>query len=65
MTRFAAGILSGLIAMSIGGCHRGPPHGAAPPAAGEPREGFWDRENNRWWHEHSWHACDAHEPHCR
>jgi hypothetical protein len=26
----------------------------------EPHEGYWDREHNRWYHEHKWHDC--HEP---
>jgi hypothetical protein len=26
----------------------------------EPREGYWDHEHNRWYHEHKWHDC--HEP---
>jgi len=26
----------------------------------EPREGYWDRNHHRWYHEHHWHDC--HEP---
>jgi hypothetical protein len=26
----------------------------------EPHEGYWDRDHNRWYHEHKWHDC--HEP---
>jgi len=67
--RPAAALLPGLIVMSISGCYQAappPPATAAPPpAAGEPREGYWDREHHRWWHEHRWHECDEHEPHCR
>ena len=32
----------------------------------ERREGYYDRENHRWWHEHRWVACDPDEEHhCR
>jgi len=23
----------------------------------EPREGYWDRDHNRYYHEHGWHGC--------
>lgn len=31
----------------------------------EPREGYWDRDHNRWYHEHTWHRCGDHDEHCR
>ncbi|MGO9804248.1 MAG: hypothetical protein ACLPTM_07920 [Steroidobacteraceae bacterium] len=31
----------------------------------EPREGFYDRDHHRWWHEHAWRDCGAGEEHCR
>jgi hypothetical protein len=31
----------------------------------EPREGYWDRNHNRWYHEHTWHDCGDHDEHCR
>jgi hypothetical protein len=31
----------------------------------EPREGYWDRDHNRWYHEHGWHDCGDHDEHCR
>ena len=69
MRRLAAVILPGLIGMSLAGCYQvsapPPPPGGPPPAAAEPREGFWDRDHNRWFHEHTWHQCDDHDPHCR
>ncbi len=30
----------------------------------ERREGYYDREHHRWWHEHSWVACDREDEHC-
>jgi hypothetical protein len=30
----------------------------------EPREGFYDRDHHRWWHEHAWHDCVEHDMHC-
>lgn len=29
------------------------------------REGYYDREHNRWYHEHTWHDCSDHDEHCR
>ena len=31
----------------------------------EPREGYWDRGHNRWYHEHTWHECGDRDEHCR
>jgi len=30
----------------------------------EPREGFYDRDHHRWYHEHAWHDCVAIDEHC-
>jgi hypothetical protein len=30
----------------------------------EPREGFYDRDHHRWYHEHAWHDCVEHDEHC-
>jgi hypothetical protein len=30
----------------------------------EPREGFYDRDHHRWYHEHTWHECAEHDEHC-
>ncbi len=32
---------------------------------GEPREGHYDREHHRWYHEHGWRDCGEHDDHCR
>jgi hypothetical protein len=29
------------------------------------REGYYDREHNRYYHEHSWHECEEHNAYCR
>jgi len=29
------------------------------------REGYYDREHHRWWHEHEWRECMEHDEHCR
>ena len=35
-----------------------------PGCVVEPREGYYDHEHHRWWHEHGWHECDdMHCPH--
>jgi hypothetical protein len=31
----------------------------------EPREGFYDHDHHRWWHEHSWRECGDRDEHCR
>jgi hypothetical protein len=30
----------------------------------EPREGYYDHEHHRWYHEHAWVVCDDRDPHC-
>jgi hypothetical protein len=37
---------------------------AAGCVVAEPREGYWDRDNHRWYHEHAWHECGDHDEHC-
>ncbi len=29
------------------------------------REGYYDRDNHRYYHEHEWHECGDHDDHCR
>ncbi|HWW33584.1 MAG TPA: hypothetical protein VNY70_09465 [Steroidobacteraceae bacterium] len=31
----------------------------------EPREGFYDRDHHRWYHEHGWRDCGDRDEHCR
>jgi len=31
----------------------------------EPREGYYDHEHSRYYHEHEWHACGEHSDSCR
>jgi hypothetical protein len=38
---------------------------AAGCVVAEPREGYWDHDHNRWYHEHAWHECGDHDEHCR
>jgi hypothetical protein len=30
-----------------------------------PREGYYDRDHQRYYHENSWHACGEHDERCR
>jgi hypothetical protein len=30
-----------------------------------PREGYWDRDHHRYYHEHEWHDCGDRDDHCR
>jgi hypothetical protein len=51
--RIAAGVfLVGLFALAAG-CGRGP------------REGEFDRDHHRYYHEHEWHDCVDRDEHCR
>jgi hypothetical protein len=29
------------------------------------KEGYYDHEHNRYWHEQAWHDCVEHDEHCR
>jgi hypothetical protein len=30
-----------------------------------PREGYWDREHARYYHDHAWHPCGERNDYCR
>jgi|HubBroStandDraft_1064217.scaffolds.fasta_scaffold542696_2 hypothetical protein len=30
----------------------------------EPREGYYDRDHHRWYHEHGWRDCGERDEHC-
>jgi hypothetical protein len=36
-----------------------------PGCVVEPREGFYDRDHHRWYHEHGWRECGDRDEHCR
>jgi hypothetical protein len=31
----------------------------------EPREGYYDRDQHRYYHERAWHECSGHDEYCR
>ncbi|HEX3848512.1 MAG TPA: hypothetical protein VHV81_14110 [Steroidobacteraceae bacterium] len=31
----------------------------------EPREGYYDHDHHRYYHEHTWHECGQHDDFCR
>jgi hypothetical protein len=31
----------------------------------ETREGYYDHDHHRYWHEHAWHECAERDPYCR
>jgi hypothetical protein len=37
----------------------------APGCVIAPREGYYDRDHHRWWHEHAWVECNERDEHCR
>jgi hypothetical protein len=38
---------------------------AAACVAEEPRDGFYDNEHQRYYHEHAWHDCGERDNYCR
>lgn len=50
------GMLLGLIALSSACVVAGPGH---------EREGYYDRDHNRYYHENAWHDCGDRDEHCR
>jgi hypothetical protein len=46
-------VLAGLVALAAG-C-----------VVAEPREGYWDHEHHRYYHEHGWHECVEGGQFCR
>jgi hypothetical protein len=52
MQRIAAGILGGLM-LVVTSC------------VIVPREGFYDRDHHRYYHDHGWHECGERDNHCR
>jgi len=50
-------ILLGLIALSTA-CVVAEPRGGY-------REGYYDRDHHRYYHEKTWHECDERDEHCR
>jgi hypothetical protein len=57
-TRFAIGSLLLAIAAISAGCV------VAGPGNGN-REGYYDRDHHRYWHESAWVDCGDHDDHCR
>jgi hypothetical protein len=31
----------------------------------QPREGYYDRDHHRYYHERTWHQCRDHDEYCR
>ena len=56
------GILLSLIAMSTA-CVVAEPRGESREQAY--REGYYDREHHRYYHEHGWRDCGERDEHCR
>ena len=53
----------------LGGCvvapgHEGYQRDDGGYYGGQPREGYYDRDHHRYWHDHRWHRCDEDDPHC-
>jgi hypothetical protein len=48
--------LLGLIAL-VSACVIAPREGS--------REGYYDRDHHRWYHENRWQECGEHDEHCR
>lgn len=48
-----SGILLGVMVANLSGC-----------VVAEPREGYYDHDHHRWYHEHAWHPCEEPGAHC-
>jgi hypothetical protein len=44
-------LLLGLLGLNLSGCVVVP----------EPRDGYYDHNHHRWYHEHHWHECGEHD----
>jgi hypothetical protein len=53
---FQAGIMLGLIALSSACVVAGPRDGY--------REGYYDHDHHRYYHENTWHDCGERDEHC-
>ena len=47
-------LLLGVMFANLSGC-----------VVAEPREGYYDHDHNRWYHEHHWHGCEEPGAICR
>lgn len=54
--KFAAGMLAAVVGL-VSGCVIAPRDGY--------REGYYDQDHHRYYHERSWHECREHDEHCR
>ena len=50
---FLSSFLLGVMIFNLSGC-----------VVAEPREGYYDHDHHRWYHEHSWRACGERDEHC-
>jgi hypothetical protein len=59
-------LLAGLVALSSGCVIHEHDHGSEAAAREEGyREGYYDREHNRYYHDNAWHDCIVNDPYCR
>lgn len=59
-------VLAGLVALSSGCVVHEHDRGDAAAAHEEGyREGYYDREHNRYYHDNAWHDCVVNDPYCR
>lgn len=58
---FSHTLILGLVALSSGCIIHD--HGGGPREESY-REGYYDREHNRYYHEHGWHECMERDSYC-
>ena len=55
-----------LLTTAVSGCVVAPPDGGVRYRTGVTvREGYYDRDHHRWYHDNRWVNCDRRDVHCR
>lgn len=60
-------LLAACLVMSLSGCvvhDRDVVHDTGPGYNQGYKEGYYDSEHHRWWHEHAWVDCSDADVHC-
>lgn len=61
------GFALGALMLSLSGCvvhDREVVHEPGDSYSQGYKEGYYDREHHRWWHENAWHDCVESDVHC-
>jgi hypothetical protein len=59
------GVMKGIKRIALGSCLLAVMSMLLSGCYVENREGYYDHEHHRYWHEHTWVPCGDADPHCR